>query len=55
MKRTFILMAAAVAMLTACNGNKSAKTAPVQDSTATTTDSTATTAQVAVTRSCMRA
>lgn len=40
-------MAATVAMLTACNGNKSAKTAPVQDSTATTTDSTATTAQVA--------
>ena len=37
MKRTFILMAAAVAMLAACNGNKTAKTTSSNDSTADST------------------
>lgn len=44
MKRTLILLTAA-AMLAACNGNKNAKTSPVQDSTATATDSLDTTAK----------
>jgi hypothetical protein len=45
MKKTFILMAAAVAMLAACNGNKNAKTAAAQDSTATASDTNDTTTQ----------